>query len=189
MISIFKMAFKVIYQRITSKIRFLVIDFDEANQQLTFLCYGGRAFFKKELIEAALDDRLILGLSPDQACFIGIKLGELMRKNEWLSNKALNEKIKIYSQKNAVTVKKSIAFDRKGNLIYFDSSTNKPIIQNARMVSGNHKLIMQFDSILACRIGVFVGSSLARTKSEEKKKLESQEIKLSNVVLFKRIMA
>lgn len=186
MINILKAVIKIIYQRVTSKICFLVVDFHEINQQLTFLCYGGRAFFKKELAEAALDDKLISGLSPDQACFIGIKLGQLIKKTEWITNKTLGEKIKMYSQKSFVTVKNSIAFDRKGNLIYFDSSTNKIIIEKARIVAGSRKLIMQFDSILACRIGVFVGSSLEKTEREESKKLVNRETQLGNVVLFKK---
>lgn len=162
----FKRLWEVLVSRLTCKIKFLIIDFDKRTGTFTFLCYGGRAFFKKKLLEVMLDKQLISGLHTEQACFVGLMYGMWVKENRFsYSDEQYQRLLKKHSYD--MQSDSGIVFDRKGNIIYFDKKSGKPNIVNAYAVASTRTLINQFSPLVACEIGSFVGSGIAKPVSNE----------------------
>lgn len=157
---------KIAMLRIKSKIKFLIVDLDYSGENIVFLCYGGKAFFKRNLFDAIVDDKLISGLHPEQACFLGIIVSRWLKENNIIDKAEKYQKILRRHNYNSA-VEDSIAFDRHGNLIYTDKQTGELKVEMAHMVASNKDLISKFHSLVACSIGVYVGNNLRRLKSFE----------------------
>lgn len=177
---ILKKFYHIIFQRFFSRVKFIIIDHNEEDA-LTFLCYGTRAFFKKNLIEAIFDDKLIAGLWPEQACFLGILFGEQTLKNNFYYN------YEKYKKKHTKTsghfhslINNEVVFDRKGQLIYTDKTTGQVRVDDPILVASKKELINQFTPSVACSIGVFVGKNIGRLQNGDKQTDKTPDITTGN---------
>lgn len=173
---------KITMHRIRSNIKFLIIDLDYNEGKVVFLCYGGKAFFKRNLFDAIVDDKLISGLHPEQACFLGIMVSRWLKENNIIDNAEKYQKILRRHNYNAA-VEDSIVFDRHGNLIYTDKQTGELQMEMAHVVASKKDMISRFHSLVACSIGIFVGNNLRRLNKFESSDLKGHLSSESNNII------
>jgi hypothetical protein len=152
----FKNIFSKFSKYFKSPLKYLIVDFEEQTGILTFLFRGGRATFKKNLSDAIVDNNLITGLLPEQACFLGLLWGKSVKTRTQASN---HDHVINNTYTNTGTLEQ-IAFDRMGNLIFFDRKENQLKKEKAVIIAASQTYINQFDSISAKEIGIFVGMRL-----------------------------
>lgn len=132
---------------------------------MTFLCHGSRAFFEKSLIDIPFDDHLISGLDSRQACYLGIRVGELIDE-EIDKFQKIHEKNKKSSDFNNSQKGMNLSFDRYGNIMYFGKKTKKLECVRAIDAVRNDKIIGQFNPRVSYSIGVLVGKNIRKQRME-----------------------
>jgi len=181
-----KNIFSRIMKRLFSKIKYLITDFDSTTGNIVFLCYGSRAFFNKNILDAISDDKIISGLHSEQACFLGIMFGRLVKERRITYD---SEKYVGLTRRHSYNhaVEDQILFDRKGNIIFTDRSSGKTMVIKAYIVASARELISGFSPLVACSIGIHVGSNLRKVSSVEKGECVNIDTVDENIIIFKKI--
>jgi hypothetical protein len=186
-LKIAKKIWSILFYRLSSKIKYLIVDLDDSTNVLTFLCYGSRAFFREPLCKVVFDEKIITGLNPEQACFLGVKFGQLCKKDNFLyGDENYNKFVNRYKEK--FLPNDDIAYDRSGNLIYFDKKTGSLRSEPIYTVASTEGLINQFESATAYFIGVSVGYNTQKMQEKAKicqMKVASKAVKLKLIKVSK----
>ena len=156
----------IIYKRLHSKVRYLIIDYEKKSNQVIFLCYGTRAFFRQDLLSILNDYQLLSGLMAEQACYLGIMLGRWCQSKQSSLTEKQIRKINSCSNADLQSDDSNIMFDRKGNLIYVDKN-RQLVVKSTYEIAKSKELLNQFNPIVAYSIGVYVGNQIARKNGKK----------------------
>jgi len=177
--------FASVLKRLFTKIRYLITDFDNSTGKIVFLCYGSRAFFTKNIADVISEDKVISGLHPEQACFLGIIYARWIKEMRINCNSEKYIGLKGRHNYNS-SVEDQIIFDRSGNIIFTDRRTRETKIIKAHIVASTSELISRFNPVVACSIGMYIGSNIRKISDSEMNPVSSQIVTSENVVIFKK---
>lgn len=151
---------RLIYSRIRADFRYKIIDVKNGKEVLVLQCMQTNAIFIKKISETTIDLDIIGQLLPEQACFWGILLGELLKirgEGSLHSNMALLQNDFFLYAKETDNHCKNIAFDRFGNVIFTHPKTKLICSHRAIDIVSDRLLINSFHPTMACYIGLYVG--------------------------------
>ena len=157
---------------------FLVEEIDVKNNNIVLRYRGSNAIIKTSFVSAISNEKVVNGLSPIHACWLGGYFGRTLR--DFLEyNEALKELNSIpFLLKNSHGHYKIVFRNRSGEIGYINKKTNKEFVEHPLTVANNNYIISGFDSSQACYIGILAGISMERTISQDAKTGQNQLDKL-----------
>ena len=173
--------------RLYSEYKYVIVDYSDDNNDVYFNLFGNRLVLKKNISEILRDECVIISeLWPEQACFLGIKIGIAIKNNSFNDDLEYESKAKLeeLNAKRKSKKIKTVSFDRYGSL-YFDSGDGKLSCENILVTAQSSDLINKFDSITAYFIGLQLGKNITKYMNQNKEiELEKNGL---NVVNFGKL--
>jgi hypothetical protein len=123
-----------------------IIDSEKEDHYL-IQCINTHRVFNISIDDLILDDDILYGLHPAQACYIGIEYGKIKSHNP-----------KVFPELQSRYGFYELSYiDRKKNLGFFNKKTNKVFLMPIHQVAFLEHFIGEFDAIQAFYIGFLVG--------------------------------
>ena len=140
---------------ITVQHKYKVIAFCEERSEFTFQCVRTRAIYSEKAMSVVMDDEIINNLHPEQACYVGLKVGALLRKKDRVKAKLKrNFAIDFSEKKKQVGM---LIIDRYSNLIFTHPKTKKRCSIKIEYIIADKELINLFSPSAACYLGIYMG--------------------------------
>jgi hypothetical protein len=160
-VSGFLTAFLTIIQQFTPKddIKYKIVEIDMGNQSVLFRVCGSSATMKHYITEAISDNLLLSGLSPIDACLIGLCYGKLLKRSIDRGYKLIKNPFSGYQLSAYKGQYKILSLDRNGEITYIDSKTQFTHSKLPTDLVQNDDLIRDFDPSQASYIGTLAGIS------------------------------
>ncbi len=148
------------------------IDFPK---KIVIISFRGMNFaIKINFNEIIMDSIILSNLSPKHASWIGFYYGKYYCDMIDKRNPCAAIDNFYFFIESATEKFNSIMLDRYGDLIYLDIDSNITRTASPINIMRDEKIIMRFDPIQACYIGILAGTS-------RKKKMSQKEILSSNI--------
>ncbi len=131
------------------------------DNKVIFLPRFIRTPFSRSYDEIATDHYLILGLIPEEACYLGIKYGLLNSKNK----NCCKNRLKSYFFLSRTSGTYVINYEnREGQICYFDNSNKQTYLDDPRKIAASDA-IKFFDPTQAFYIGILAGIRASRNQT------------------------
>jgi hypothetical protein len=132
------------------------------NLMLIIRCRGTRTIIKTTFEAIICDDKILQGLAPLQACFLGGYIGRALRA-KYEKKIALRKINKMsFLLKNTSSRYRLVYQNRSGEVAYYDRRFKQEYVEHPITVSSNELIITNFDSSQACYIGILAGISMEK---------------------------
>lgn len=134
--------------------------FENGKEYYKIQCINTKAIFCSKIGDIVFDTDILYSLHPIQACYIGIEYAKFFKNdNEFGSNHNQKQKNNRYLMQRYG--KYNLQFlDRKKNLSFVNSKTNKTFLIDPRDVVLSKNLIEEFDASQSFYIGLNAGLKL-----------------------------
>lgn len=148
-------------------ILFRVIDINSRNQEVTLQIIGRNAIFCCSYLQVICDPSIMLGLSSEHACWIGIHYGRVFQSA--IDGRAEINKTKrnVLSMEHAVGQYILNYETRRGMIGYVDSLNNKTYVEPPVTIASNSHIINKFSPVQAVYIGILAGIALEKDTSRK----------------------
>lgn len=157
------------YSALTMKChaRYRIQDINDKNHKVTVRCSGSRAIIVTHLMAIVGQAKIISGLSPEQACFLGGFYGRALSKNlGGIEAFKKARKLQMLLQNNCGRYK-IIYQNRDGEVGYFDQKKQIEYLEHPLDIVNQTSLIMGFDPSQACYLGILAGIELEKKLAKD----------------------
>lgn len=153
---------KVILQQINQRTeypRYRIEKIDVPKNKVLLYCHFSRGFLNTSIMEIIINPEIITNLPIKQAGLLGYFYGKFWQANKKYIDFFEQKKNREFSLRNSNSKFKINSLDRDGMITYFDINTNEIFKKYPVEIYRNERLIIHFDSIQACYLGILAGIS------------------------------
>jgi len=133
-----------------------IVDYINTKHEYVLHCLNTRALFNYVITEITQDITIISGLSPQQACYIGIEYAKYLKSH----SESVQKKMKLKTE-NYLTCrygKYRICYeDRIKNICFICIKTKEEFLMSPKEICSSEEFIEEFDSLQAYYIGFLAG--------------------------------
>ena len=151
---------RIVDSKINNDIQYKIIDVTNEKTIIWLQSLQTNIVFNQKISCSTIDLDIIGKIPPEQACFWGILLGELLKvRGEGSSNSSmtlLKNDFFLYETENSNRCK-NITLDRFGNIIFMHPKKRVICSYRVNDIAADKSLINLFHPTVACYIGLYVG--------------------------------
>lgn len=163
-------------------ILYRIIDYVPKREEYILQCINKKAVFYSKLAEIISDIDILYGLHPIQACYIGIRCSEYLRKtktNILAKNSVRNSREYEVCRYGRYFI---CSEDRKRNIYFTDHDTHEKFLMDPCDISVIKNLIQEFDATHAFHIGLLAGYKLNKKYYIHEEKYKNTKLKHLSIV-------